>query len=151
VTAAADRAASVELVELDEAECLRLLAGHEIGRVVFTDAALPAAQPVTYLLDDEEIVFRTAGGGKLAAATRNAVVAFQVDRIDTDTRTGWTVLGVGQAYEVVVPERLAELAERMPVPWAPNRTAHTIAIPLQRLSGRRLVVVPSLDMRSPEE
>jgi nitroimidazol reductase NimA-like FMN-containing flavoprotein (pyridoxamine 5'-phosphate oxidase superfamily) len=145
VTAAADGAAVVELVELDEAECLRLLAGHEIGRVVFTDAALPAAQPVTYVLDDEEIVFRTGGGSKLAAATRNAVVAFQVDRIDPDTRTGWTVLGVGQAYEVVVPERLAELAERIPAPWAPHRTAHTIAIPLQRLSGRRLDVLPGQD------
>jgi nitroimidazol reductase NimA-like FMN-containing flavoprotein (pyridoxamine 5'-phosphate oxidase superfamily) len=149
VTAATDGAAIVELVELGKAECLRLLAGHEIGRVVFTDAALPAAQPVTYLLDDEEIVFRTSGGGKLAAATRNAVVAFQVDRIDTDTRTGWTVLGVGQAYEVVVPDRLAELAERMPTPWAPNRTAHTIAIPLQRLSGRRLVVTGP-EIRNPE-
>ncbi|QYN39318.1 pyridoxamine 5'-phosphate oxidase family protein [Pseudonocardia sp. DSM 110487] len=148
MTAATDGAAIVELAELDKAECLRLLAGHEIGRVVFTDAALPAAQPVTYLLDDEEIVFRTSGGGKLAAATRNAVVAFQVDRIDTDTRTGWTVLGVGQAYEVVVPDRLAELAERMPTPWAPNRTAHTIAIPLQRLSGRRLVV-PGPEIRNP--
>jgi uncharacterized protein len=149
VTAATDGAAIVELAELDKAECLRLLAGHEIGRVVFTDAALPAAQPVTYVLDDEEIVFRTSGGGKLAAATRNAVVAFQVDRIDTDTRTGWTVLGVGQAYEVVVPDRLAELAERMPTPWAPNRTAHTIAIPLQRLSGRRLVVTGP-EIRNPE-
>jgi nitroimidazol reductase NimA-like FMN-containing flavoprotein (pyridoxamine 5'-phosphate oxidase superfamily) len=145
VTAAADGAAVVELVELDEAECLRLLAGHEIGRVVFTEAALPAAQPVTYLLDEEEIVFRTGGGSRLAAATRNAVVAFQVDRIDPDTRTGWTVLGVGQAYEVVVPERLADLAERIPAPWAPHRTTHTIAIPLQRLSGRRLLVVPRRD------
>ena len=146
MTAAADRTAIaelVELVELDEAECLCLVAGHEIGRVVFTDAALPAAQPVTYLLDDEEIVFRVGAGSKLAAAARNAVVAFEVDRIDPDTRTGWTVLGVGQAYEVVVPERLADLAERMPTQWGAHGMAHTIAIPLQRLSGRRLVVVPS--------
>ncbi|GAA2558713.1 pyridoxamine 5'-phosphate oxidase family protein [Pseudonocardia hydrocarbonoxydans] len=143
MTTAAERAELVDLIELDEAECLRLLAKCEIGRVVFTDAALPAAQPVTYLLDDEEIVFRTAGGSKLAAATRGAVVAFQVDQIDPGTRTGWTVLGVGEAYEVTVPERLAELAERMPAPWAPNRTAHTIAIPLQRLTGRRLVAVPA--------
>jgi nitroimidazol reductase NimA-like FMN-containing flavoprotein (pyridoxamine 5'-phosphate oxidase superfamily) len=140
---AADSAARTDLVELDEAACLRLLAGSEIGRVVFTDAALPAAQPVTYLLDGEEVVFRTAGGSKLAAAARGAVVAFQVDQIDPGTRTGWTVLGVGEAYEVVVPDRLAELAERMPAPWAPQRTAHTIAVPLQRLAGRRLVPVPA--------
>jgi nitroimidazol reductase NimA-like FMN-containing flavoprotein (pyridoxamine 5'-phosphate oxidase superfamily) len=127
------------MIKLDEAECLRLLEGNVIGRVVFTDAALPAAQPVTYLLDGEEVVFRTGGGSKLAAATRGAVVAFQVDEIDTSTRTGWTVLGVGEAYEVVVPDRLAELAVRLPAPWAPNRTAHTIAVPMQRLTGRRLV------------
>ncbi|HLU54394.1 MAG TPA: pyridoxamine 5'-phosphate oxidase family protein [Pseudonocardia sp.] len=137
--ASADPAATAELIELDEAECLRLLAGSEIGRVVFTDAALPAALPVNYLLDGQEIVFRTGDGSKLAAAARNSVVAFQVDQIDPETRTGWTVLGVGAAYEVVVPERLAKLATRLPEPWAPNRTEHTIAVPLQRLSGRRLV------------
>ncbi|GAA5134652.1 pyridoxamine 5'-phosphate oxidase family protein [Pseudonocardia adelaidensis] len=130
-------------MELEEAECLRLLTKSEIGRVVFTDAALPAAQPVTYVLDDQEVVFRTGGGSKLAAATRGAVVAFQVDEIDPSTRTGWTVLGVGEAYEVLFPERLAELATRMPRPWAPSRTAHTIAVPLQRLTGRRLVAVPA--------
>ena len=95
---AADRAAIVELVELDEAECLRLLTKSEIGRVVFTDAALPAAQPVTYLLDGEEVVFRTAGGSKLAAATRGAVVAFQVDEIDPSTRIGWAVPGRRAAH-----------------------------------------------------
>jgi nitroimidazol reductase NimA-like FMN-containing flavoprotein (pyridoxamine 5'-phosphate oxidase superfamily) len=140
---AADRAAIVELVELDEAECLRLLTKSEIGRVVYTDAALPAAQPVTYLLDGEEVLFRTAGGSKLAAATRGAVVAFQVDEIDPRTRTGWTVLGIGEAYEVLDADRLADLATRMPEPWAPNRTAHTISVPLWRLTGRRLIAVPA--------
>jgi uncharacterized protein len=129
-----------ELVELDRDECLRLLAKHAVGRVVFTDAALPAAQPVNYLLDDEEIVFRTGAGSKLAAATRHAVVAFEVDEIDALTQTGWSVLGVGEAYEVLDPARLAELAERMQAPWAAGRMAHTISIPMQRLTGRRLVL-----------
>jgi uncharacterized protein len=139
VAAATDRAGAVELVELDRGECLRLLAGHDIGRIIFTDAALPAAQPVGYLLDDEEIVFRVPDGSKLAAAARDAVVAFQVDRLDAGTRTGWSVLGVGRAYEVVVPSRQAALAERMPAPWIPHCPARTFAIPLQRLSGRNLV------------
>jgi uncharacterized protein len=137
---ATDPAGIVDITELDGAECLSLLAGMTIGRIVFTDSALPAAQPVAYFLDGEEVVFRTGGGSKLAAATSGAVVAFEVDEFDARTRTGWSVLGVGEAYEVVVPSRLAELAERMPAPWAPNRTAHTIAVPLQRLTGRRLAL-----------
>ncbi len=127
-----------ELVELDRAECLRLLGTATVGRVIFTDAALPAAQPVNYLLDDEEVVFRTAGGGKLAVATRHHVVAFEVDDLDTATRTGWSVVGVGEAYEVLAPDRLAELAGRIPRPWAAGRTGHVISIPLQQLTGRRV-------------
>jgi nitroimidazol reductase NimA-like FMN-containing flavoprotein (pyridoxamine 5'-phosphate oxidase superfamily) len=131
-------AAAGEFVELDRAGCLRLLAVGVVGRVVFTESALPAAQPVNYLLDDEEVVFRTANGSKLAAATRRHVVAFQVDRIDEVSRSGWSVLGVGEAYEVVDPVRLAELADRLPPPWVPGQGLHTISIPLQRLTGRCL-------------
>ena len=127
-----------ELTELGREECLRLLAGGHVGRVVFTEAALPAAHPVAYLLDGDEVLFRTANGGKLAAATLHHIVAFQVDEIDATGRTGWSVLGVGQAYEVTDFRRLADLATRMPTPWAANHDAHTVAIPLQRLTGRVL-------------
>jgi nitroimidazol reductase NimA-like FMN-containing flavoprotein (pyridoxamine 5'-phosphate oxidase superfamily) len=131
-------AATGELTELGRAECLRLLARGIVGRVVFTEAALPAAHPVTYLLDGDEIVFCTANGGKLATATLHHVVAFQVDEIDPAHRTGWSVLGVGEAYEVTDPRRLADLAGRMPAPWAVNKGGHTVVIPLQRLTGRVL-------------
>ncbi|MFR9805154.1 pyridoxamine 5'-phosphate oxidase family protein [Pseudonocardia sp. RS010] len=127
-----------ELSEISRAECLSLLAGAEVGRVAFTAQALPVVHPVAFLLDGEEIVFRTAAGSTLAAATRHAVVGFQVDHIDPATRTGWTVLGVGEAYEVVVPERLHQLATVMPGPWAAGRDGHVISIPLQLLHGRRL-------------
>jgi nitroimidazol reductase NimA-like FMN-containing flavoprotein (pyridoxamine 5'-phosphate oxidase superfamily) len=127
-----------ELTELGRQECLRLLAGGIVGRVVFTEAALPAAHPVSYLLDGDEIVFCTTNGGKLAAATLHRVVAFQADKIDPAGRTGWSVLGVGQAYEITDPRRLTELADRMPEPWLTNRGGHTVAIPLQRLTGRVL-------------
>jgi nitroimidazol reductase NimA-like FMN-containing flavoprotein (pyridoxamine 5'-phosphate oxidase superfamily) len=122
-----------ELTELRREECLRLLAGGVVGRVVFTEAALPAAHPVTYLLDGDEIVFRTAGGGKM-----HHIIAFQTDEIDPASRTGWSVLAVGQAYEVTDSQRLAGLADRMPAPWSTHRDGHTVAIPLQRLTGRRL-------------
>jgi hypothetical protein len=90
------------------------------------------------MLDGDEVVFCTENGGKLAAATLRRVVGFQVDEIDPAGRTGWSVLGVGEAYEVTDARRLADLATRMPTPWAANRGGHTVAIPLQRLTGRRL-------------
>ena len=88
--------------------------------MVFTEGALPAAHPVTYLLDDEEVIFRIGGGSKLAAAARHHIVGFQADEIDPYTRTGWSVLGVGEAYEVVTPIRLAGLADTPTRPLAPR-------------------------------
>ena len=128
-----------ELHDLERAECFRLLASGRIGRVAFTDAALPAVQPVAYHLDDEEVVFRTRNGSKLAAATRHAIVGFEVDEFDLQARTGWSVLGIGQAYEVVDPARLADLAQIDRVPWVRDHDAHTICIPLQLVTGRRIV------------
>jgi nitroimidazol reductase NimA-like FMN-containing flavoprotein (pyridoxamine 5'-phosphate oxidase superfamily) len=126
-----------ELVELDRSECLSLLAQVDVGRIVFTEAAMPAALPVNYLLDGEEVLFRT-GGGRSLTATRPAVVGFQVDDLDRTTRTGWSVLGVGQAYEVVDSARLATLTGGVPEAWAPGPAVHVVAVPLQHLTGRRL-------------
>ncbi|OLT15501.1 hypothetical protein BJF78_01440 [Pseudonocardia sp. CNS-139] len=131
-------AGAAQLVELDRRACLRLLASRDVGRIVFTEAAMPAAHPVSYLLDGEEVVFRT-GTGRTFGAVRDAVVAFQTDEIDRAGRTGWSVLGVGHAYEVRDTHRLAALAGRVPEPWAPRRGEHTIAVPLRHLTGRRVV------------
>ena len=133
-----DPLAPGELDELERKECFRLLALAAVGRVAFTDGALPAVQPVTYLLDGEEVVFRTKNGSKLAAATRHAVVGFEVDDFDLQTRTGWSVLGIGEAYEIVDPARLAALDDTHTDPWVRGHDAHTIAIPLQLVTGRWL-------------
>ncbi len=82
---------------LSRPQCLELLDRSVVGRVVFTEAALPAALPVNFALLDGDIVFRTATGSKLAAALAKAVVAFQADDIDPAFETGWSVLVQGWA------------------------------------------------------
>lgn len=130
-------AETAQIVGLTRGECLRLLGAGVLGRVVFTDAAMPAAQPVTYILDREEIIFRAVRGSTLATATRHAVVGFQADDIDLRTRTGWSVFGVGQAYEVTDPVRLGALTDRPTGPGRDN-SGGTVAVPMQQLTGRRL-------------
>jgi len=134
---------SLELVEVSRAECLQLLADERMGRVVFTEGALPAAWPVAYVLDGEEVVFRTARTGRLATATSGRVVAFEVDRVDPDTHTGWSVLGVGAAYEIVDPRRLQELTRRGLAPWS-RRSDLAVGIPLHLLSGRRISMLDAV-------
>ncbi|MFI7694730.1 pyridoxamine 5'-phosphate oxidase family protein [Nonomuraea sp. NPDC049655] len=123
---------------LSEEECFLLLSSMPIGRIVFTDRALPAVQPVNFCLDGRSIVIRTATGSKLAAATRRAVVAFEADDFDAGRRTGWSVTAVGHAREVTEAAELARLAELPLTTWAPGDRDHYIVVEAEQISGRRI-------------
>ncbi|MFC4062639.1 pyridoxamine 5'-phosphate oxidase family protein [Planomonospora corallina] len=129
---------SAGLQVLSYEECIRLLAGCPIGRIVFTDRALPAVQPVNFCLDGEDIVIRTTVGSKLAAATRRTVVAFEVDEFDPVARTGWSVTVVGHARAAEDPAEIERLAALPLTPWAPGSRDHFIVIATEQVSGRRL-------------
>lgn len=118
--------------------CLALLAGARIGRVIYTSAAMPAAQPVTFHIDGDDIIFCTDRGSALDLAVGGAVVAFEADDIDVDTQDGWSVLAVGHAQRVTDPQRLAHLNRRIPRSVWTGPLTTTIAIPITQVTGRRL-------------
>lgn len=123
---------------LDRRECLALLGSVPLGRVVFTERALPAVQPVDFALDRDCVVIRMAPGSRLATAMRGTVVAFEADDFDGDSRTGWSVTVVGQASAVRDPAEVNRLS-RLPLrPWAPGRRDQFIRIPSQHVTGRRM-------------
>ena len=70
------------LQRLSRDECLTLMASVPVGRIIYTRRALPAVELVNFALDEGDIVIRTDRSGKLAAATRGAVVAFEADQLD---------------------------------------------------------------------
>ncbi|MFF5262380.1 pyridoxamine 5'-phosphate oxidase family protein [Actinomadura viridis] len=127
------------LAPLARDECLRLMATVPVGRVVYTDRALPAIQPVNFVLDDgHDVIIRTERGSALAAALRGAIVAFQADDIDTVLATGWSVTVVGPATHVTCPAEIARL-DRLPLrPWAPGRREHYVRIASRHVTGRRV-------------
>jgi uncharacterized protein len=126
------------LEELSRAECVRLLATVAIGRICYTRQALPAVEPVNFAVHDGAIVIRTAAGGKLAAATRHAVVAFEADDLDLVLRSGWSVTVVGRCEEATDAEDIARLDKLGLKSWAPGDRNHFIRIVPAILTGRRL-------------
>jgi uncharacterized protein len=61
---------------------------------------LPAVELVNFTVNAGDIMIRTAPGGKLLAAIRGAVVAFEADDFDPATCSGWSVTAVGHARDV---------------------------------------------------
>jgi nitroimidazol reductase NimA-like FMN-containing flavoprotein (pyridoxamine 5'-phosphate oxidase superfamily) len=123
---------------LDPAECRRLATTQPVGRVAVSIGEVPAVFPVNFCVHDGDVFFRTATGTKLAAASRNAVVAFEVDHFDTLNHAGWSVLIVGTASEV--PAEVAETIEPLRVrAWAPGERCHLVRVRADFISGRRIV------------
>jgi hypothetical protein len=126
------------LVHLDRASCLALLAAQPVGRLVFTQRALPDVLPVNYLLDGENVLIRLGSGSSAAVATRDSVVAFEVDDIDVGSQTGWSVTVVGRAHEIVDSAELRRASALGLVSWTGDQQDHFLSITAEKITGRRL-------------
>jgi len=125
------------LEHLSRDECIRLMGSVLVGRIVYTLQALPAVELVNFALDDGDIIIRTDSGGKLAAATRGAVVAFEADSVDAHGHAGWSVTVVGQSGAVTDGAEIRHLEHTGIMPWAPGGHDHFIRIAPAIINGRR--------------
>jgi nitroimidazol reductase NimA-like FMN-containing flavoprotein (pyridoxamine 5'-phosphate oxidase superfamily) len=129
---------SAGLEVLHTEECLRLLTTVPIGRVVFTDQALPGVLPVTFLVNEGMIVLRAVDCSKLSAAVRNTVVAFEADDFDVEARTGWSVTVIGQARFIRDSAELAVLSALDLVPRTSGLCKYFIVISAEIVNGFRI-------------
>lgn len=131
---------AVVMEELDAVACLELLTTTSVGRVGLVLDGRPFVLPVNYVVDGQSVVFRTAEGTVLNKVALQ-VVAFEADRIDEATATGWSVLVQGVAQDVsnaidTTSERLRRLAL---VSWAPGQRHRWFRVNADTITGRRLL------------
>jgi nitroimidazol reductase NimA-like FMN-containing flavoprotein (pyridoxamine 5'-phosphate oxidase superfamily) len=131
------------IIELDEAESLKLVSRGGIGRIAYQSRFGPAVLPVNYKWHGGAVVFRTTRHSALdedlqtGIAGGDYLVAFEVDAIDEIGRQGWSVLIQGPAHHVSEAER--ESAERAGVePWPAGERELFMRIVPNRVTGRRI-------------
>lgn len=121
--------------EISEAECLKLFAAFEFGRIAFRVGGSLEVFPVNYHADGRAITFRTAPGTKLAGVLLADDVVFEIDHIGV--REAWSVIGHGTARHLESSDEV-EAAERLPIhPLIPTVKREYVRIDLTRISGRR--------------
>lgn len=118
-----------EVIELDHDEAMRLLAGIDHGRVVFTHHALPAIRVVNHLVDEGRVIVRTRLTTTVSTVVRlstkaGVVVAYEADDLDPRRRSGWSVVVTGWATTVTNPAQIARY-EQLLRPWV-NMTMDTV-------------------------
>ena len=123
--------------ELPETRCRELLAGRHAGRVAWNAPEGPQLLPVTYAVYAGDVVFRTSPYGALSQLRRRTNVAFEIDDIDEEHGTGWSVLVLGSAKAVANTDDLARLwSSDVIVPWASGTRNLFIAITARTVTGR---------------
>jgi len=112
--------------------CLRLLAGADLARVVLSVRALPVALPARIALSsDGRLLLASNEEAVVLAARRGDVISVQIDGLEPDGST-WSVMVSGIASLAVVNEDL-----RSSLHDAVEHGATLYAMPLSVLSGQR--------------
>ena len=108
----------------------------------------PDIFPVNFIVENGTVVFRTAEGTKMTAATHGAV-AFEVDGVDAELGEAWSVVLKGEAHEVRELEDLAGLA-RLPLsPLTGTPKRRFVRIDVQEITGRQFPVADPSVWRNP--
>src|SRR5436189_6350012 len=94
----------------------------------------PLIVPVNFMLAGETVVFRTGAGTKLGNLQQK--VSFEVDHLDAQSRSGWSVLVRGTVYEATH----WEVDHLVLDPWTGGRKTHWLRILPAEITGRRIVL-----------
>lgn len=126
-------------IELPYLKCAELLASGAVGRVAVCTPDGPRIIPVNYSVVDETIVFRTTPYSVLGTHAWTTPLAFEVDHLDPETRSGWSVVAIGRGSLIEDPDELARIrAHWDPEPWAEGHRTLYIGLRWQDLTGRRI-------------
>lgn len=121
---------------LSRGEALDLLRQTSICRVGISIAALPAVLPVEFELVADQIVIQATRGSDLDIGTKNKVVAFEADSLQSGNPGGWSVMVCGFARDA---GDVVKLAARARPSWSKTSamdTVRLIAISTDIVSGR---------------
>jgi nitroimidazol reductase NimA-like FMN-containing flavoprotein (pyridoxamine 5'-phosphate oxidase superfamily) len=132
-----------QATQLTSVECRALLEEGVVGRVAMATPVGPRITPVSYVVHDGAVVFRTTPYSELSTYGWNVDLAFETDRLDTDTRQGWSVVAVGRAHLVEDPDEIRRVRQKGdPEPWAPGTRHLYVSLVWRQLTGVRLARGP---------
>jgi transcriptional regulator with XRE-family HTH domain len=126
------------LETLTTQQCREHLAGGGVGRLLFVEPGRgPVAIPLNYVMDGDDIIFRTGRQANIADAVRQKV-SFDVDHIDDTLSEGWSVLLSGTARIITDPAELQHATALGIEPWAGGDRDVYVRLSASQITGRRI-------------
>lgn len=128
-----------ESLDLTQVECEALLRSGVVGRVALSSPSGPHVIPVNYSVVDDAIILRTSPYSRLGTYGRESRLAFEIDQLDHEHHSGWSVVARGRAEFVTDMVQLDHIrAVCQPDSWAAGARELYLRLAWDELSGRRL-------------
>ena len=120
--------------DLDAPQAWQFLSEHRVARLAIVIGGEPDIFPVNYVVDGQSLVFRTAEGSKLLAASLGGRMAFQVDEWTHEGAV--SVLAHGTPHVMEGEERESATSLELD-PWVPTHKEHWVRLAVDEVTGRR--------------
>jgi len=130
---------------LDAKDCWECLRSTSIGRLAVIVDDWPEIFPVNYAIEHSALVIRTGEGTKVDAIRAHPRVAFEIDGVDTEDGTAFSVVVKGNAKEINAPEDLQETLSLDVAPLQSGTKNHFIRILAEEVTGRHFPVTDPSD------
>jgi hypothetical protein len=123
---------------LDRLESLDLLALGNLGHLVVTRGALPAAFPARYVVEENRVLVHVTNRGERPSWREGDVVTLHATAFEPEQRRGWSVSVTGRAHGTPTLEGVHEPPN---APWIPTGGGDLLEVFAELVEGERLGVV----------
>jgi uncharacterized protein len=127
-------------IALDEAVCWRLMETVEVGRLSYTEAALPVVRPVPFVVENGAcvVVALSLAVTSIRVFAQPTIVAFEAGEWRPSEHHGSSVLLVGRASAASELDAV-RFAERGLLPWIGGQLALYVQVMGGVVTGQRVV------------
>jgi len=126
-------------IEMTTEECLELLHAGHVGRVAMATPMGPRIVPVDYAMHDGALVLATTPYTELGTYGVDTVLAFEIDHLDEDRRSGWSVVALGRSSRLRDTDQVLRRSEQWQAsPWLAGRRPLYLQLRWRELAGRRI-------------
>jgi uncharacterized protein len=125
-------------MSLSDETCADHLARSAIGRLGVVVGGKPEVFPVCYVYADGRVFFPTNEGTKMHSALEWPWVAFEIDGMEADRSSAWSVMISGQAQEVTDTAQIERVAAMQTVAFRSHGSVRWIEIVPLKVTGRQI-------------
>ena len=131
--------ANIAFRTLSRIDCLDLLALQNLGQLMTTRGALPAAALARYVVDQDHVLLHVLEGPIPVSVREGDIVSLHVTAFEPDQHSGWRVSITGRTHDR--PDLAALIPADLAAPWIPDDGGHLLELSAEIVEGERLAAL----------